>query len=57
MLKNLSILFLVLIIPIVVLAQTKQSGSQAQKERVVLVTVEKVTEGISHHDDNRFSIF
>lgn len=47
MLKNLSILSLVLIIPIVVLAQTKQSGSQAQKERVVLVTVEKVTEGMT----------
>ena len=47
MLKNLSILFLVLIIPIVVFAQTKQNSNQSQKERVVLVTVEKVTEGMT----------
>ena len=47
MLKNLSILFLVLIIPIVVFAQTKQTSNQSQKERVVLVTVEKVTEGMT----------
>ena len=69
--KKKVIIFILLIIPIVVFAQTKQNSNQSQKERVVLVTVEKVTEGmtsptmmitgsaydISHNDDNRFSIF
>ena len=54
--KKKVIIFILLIIPIVVFAQTKQTSNQSQKERVVLVTVEKVTEGMTS-DDNRFSIF
>ena len=45
--KKKVIIFILLIIPIVVFAQTKQNSNQSQKERVVLVTVEKVTEGMT----------
>ena len=48
MFRSLLILLLVLcIIPFTVSAQNKSSGASGSKERVVLVTVEKVSEGMT----------
>ena len=47
MYKKLLPICLVFIIPLIVLAQTKQSNNAGVKERVVLVTVEKVSEGMT----------
>ena len=47
MYKKLLPICLVFIIPLVVLAQNKQSNNAGVKERVVLVTVEKVSEGMT----------
>lgn len=47
MYKKLLPICLVFIIPLVVLAQNKQSNNAGGKERVVLVTVEKVSEGMT----------
>ena len=45
--KKYIFLIIVLIIPLIVLAQNKQSNNAGSKERVVLVTVEKVSEGMT----------
>ena len=45
--KKYIFLIIVLIIPLIVFAQNKQSNNAGGKERVVLVTVEKVSEGMT----------
>ena len=47
MYKKLLPICLVFIIPLIVFAQNKQSNNAGSKERVVLVTVEKVSEGMT----------
>ena len=41
------ILIILFTIPFIVSAQNKSSGASGSKERVVLVTVEKVSEGMT----------